>query len=736
MTRDSSTSARPPGRRDDVTEHARTSRIAEIFGLLQDDENPCEAASQRIDLCREALGLMTAEEKASPAGGWLEFEIGKAHARRYGPDRVQDLSAAIAAFIAASTIWAPESQPVNWVAAVGNLGGAYSERHALTGDREDELAALDAYQTALRATDRQDHPAVWAELKNDIGALHLQRSAGDRAQVIEEAVAALLEAVQVASQLGLTETWAQAQVNLAAAYRERVAGDRSENLENSLACLDRALNVLSGDADNRRLGIIHAERSETLRFRVAGNWADNLEEAYASAQEAVRLTDLADDPLAWADAQRELGNVLRLRTTGGRAENLEAAITCFRLALSRYSRDTSPQKWALTSSGLGSVLAERIRGERITNLEEARDHLEEAAAVLGGSAGTMVPHSAVLAELGAVYLWRRRGSKADNAETAMRYLTEARQLMEQLGLPPRTRAAVIEHLGNAQMARVAGDRAQHVEDAIGCYRLALELAGPEEGQLQGRLTNNLASAYAQHVRGDHASNVAQAMRLYEQVASFRTRAVSPFDWAQTRNDAGTVLAQNPDPADPSRLDRAALAYHDALDVLYPGGPAASVITVGWNLGQLGTQTRRPEVAVEGYQIALTATDDRYRESLLLEARYDELMEMTGLRTELAVALARQAQDTVSRAASGPPDAGRAGDITDADQLLQRAVTVVENGRMQLLGELTEHHRERDRLARLRVEHPDIYQDYLTKAERLREHENEQWREFRQFQSGQ
>jgi len=701
-----------------MTDDARANRIAEIFGTLQDDESPCEDPGQRIDLCRAALGLMTPDELASPAGGWLEFEIGKAHARRYGPARVQDLSAAIAAFIAASTIWAPESQLLNWAAAMGNLAGAYSDRHALTGYREDERAALAAYETALRTVDLQDHPVVWAELKNGIGVLHLQRTDGDRAQVIEEAVGALLEAAQVARQLGLPQTWANAQVNLAAAYRERAVGDRSDNLESSLACLDGALRVLGEDADNtdkRRLGIIHAERSETLRFRIAGNWAGNLEDAYASAQEAVRLTDQAQDPLAWADAQRELGEVLRLRATGGRSENLETALTCFRQALSQYNRDRAPQKWALTSSGLGRVLAQRIRGERVTNLEEAREHLTEAAAVLAGSVGTMVPYSAVLAELGAVYLWRRRGGKADNAETAWRYLSEARQLMEQLGLPPRTRAAVIERLANADMVRVAGDRAQHVEDAIEGYRLALELAGPEEGQLQARLLNSLASAYAQRVRADHAANIEQARRLYQQVASFRTRAVAPFDWAQTRNDVGTVLAQNPDPADPTRLDQAALAYRDALAALHPGGPAAPIITVGWNLGQLGAQTRRWNDAVDGYQVALAAADARYRESLLLEARYDELTEMTGLRAELAVALARQAGEA----------------MTDADRLLRRAVTVVEDGRMQMLRELTEHHPGHAQLARLRIERPGIYQDYLAKAERLRDLENEQWREFQQ-----
>ena len=56
--------------------------------------------------------------------------------------------------------------------------------------------------------------------------------------------------------------------------------------------------------------------------------------------------------------------------------------------------------------------------------------------------------------------------------------------------------------------------------------------------------------------------------------------------------------------------------------------------------------------------------------MLLEARYDELTDMAGLRAELAAALARQARDAADLATSGSPDAGRADKITDADRLLR------------------------------------------------------------------
>ena len=53
----------------------RASRIRDIFRTLQEEEPGPEA---RVELCREALALMTPGERSSDAGGWLEFEIGKA----------------------------------------------------------------------------------------------------------------------------------------------------------------------------------------------------------------------------------------------------------------------------------------------------------------------------------------------------------------------------------------------------------------------------------------------------------------------------------------------------------------------------------------------------------------------------------------------------------------------------------------------------------------------------------
>jgi hypothetical protein len=247
--------------------------------------------------------------------------------------------------------------------------------------------------------------------------------------------------------------------------------------------------------------------------------------------------------------------------------------------------------------------------------------------------------------------------------------------------------------------------------------------------LQARLLNNLAAAYAQRPRGGRAANLARSLELYERIAAFRTREMSPLEWAEARSNAASALAGSVLPGwgptasasasaegvvlDPhdvsSRLDQAAAGFREALSVLTSAGPTTSVLTAGLNLGYLGTLARRWRDAADGYQAALDASSAWYRESLELEARYDELSEVAGLEAELAAALANQAQSA--------PDAA----------LLRRAVATIENGRMRLIGELME--RDEAALERLRTERSSSYEAYRGAAERLRSLDAAQWAEF-------
>ena len=254
------------------------------------DEGAGGDHDRRIGLCREALALMSAEEAASPAAGWLEFVAGKALVNRAGPDRVADLTAAIGSFQAALATWTPEGQPANWAAAHVQperclLGPARPHRQprgrAGSVPRPRRRAAADRPRAMI--------PSCGRELANNLGVLHLQRTSGDRAENLEEAISYLEAAAQLSEQHGLRAEWARTQANLGVAYRERVDGDRSENLERSLACLGAALESLGDDHDPVERARILLQRAETLRYRVAGTWAANVELAYADARLASEL---------------------------------------------------------------------------------------------------------------------------------------------------------------------------------------------------------------------------------------------------------------------------------------------------------------------------------------------------------------------------------------------------------------------------------------------------------------
>jgi hypothetical protein len=129
---------------------------------------------------------------------------------------------------------------------------------------------------------------------------------------------------------------------------------------------------------------------------------------------------------------------------------------------------------------------------------------------------------------------------------------------------------------------------------------------------------------------------------------------------------------------------------------------------------------------------VNATEALYRSSLLLEGRYDELTEMTGLRAELAIALTRLARDpTDNQAGAAPQGAEPQGAEPQAPAaLFRRAVTVIDDGRVRMLSDLME--RDRDQLSHLEARRSDLYRAYLAAAERLRGYEAEQWQVFQRL----
>ncbi|MEH2354629.1 CHAT domain-containing protein, partial [Nostoc sp.] len=140
-----------------------------------------------------------------------------------------------------------EALPIDWAATQNNLGLAYYSR--IKGDRADNIEqAIAAYTAALTVRTREALPIDWAATQNNLGLAYYSRIKGDRADNIENAIAALTSALTVHTREALPIDWAMTPNNLANVYSERIKGDRADNIENAIAALTSALTVYTREA--------------------------------------------------------------------------------------------------------------------------------------------------------------------------------------------------------------------------------------------------------------------------------------------------------------------------------------------------------------------------------------------------------------------------------------------------------------------------------------------------------
>ena len=117
------------------------------------------------------------------------------------------------------------------------------------GNRADNIEqAIAAYQSALEVRTRQAFPEQWAMTQNNLGTAYRERIRGERAENLEQAIAAYQSALEVYTRQAFPQDWAMTQNNLGIAYRKRIRGERAENLEQAIAAYQSALEVYTRQA--------------------------------------------------------------------------------------------------------------------------------------------------------------------------------------------------------------------------------------------------------------------------------------------------------------------------------------------------------------------------------------------------------------------------------------------------------------------------------------------------------
>ncbi|MTJ39343.1 CHAT domain-containing protein, partial [Dolichospermum sp. UHCC 0406] len=133
------------------------------------------------------------------------------------------------------------------------LGTAYSDR--IRGDKADNLEnAIAAYNEALEVRTRTDFPVDWATTQNNLGTAYNNRIRGDKADNLENAIAAYQQALEVYTRTDFPVENAQTLFNLGILYQQSQQFDLAyDTFKSALVTVeDIRGEIISGEESKRK----------------------------------------------------------------------------------------------------------------------------------------------------------------------------------------------------------------------------------------------------------------------------------------------------------------------------------------------------------------------------------------------------------------------------------------------------------------------------------------------------
>ncbi|MEG4582773.1 CHAT domain-containing protein [Microcoleus sp. MON1_C5] len=303
----------------------------------------------------------------------------------------------------------------------------------------------------------------------------------------------------------------------------------------------------------------------------------------------------------------ELGNLIQQFPLGRRAWNLEIAIACYKSALEVYTRENYPEYWATTQNNLGADYSDRIEGVRAANIELAISCYRSALEVYTRE-NYPEDWAATQNNLGNAYRNRIEGVRAANIELAISCYRSALEVYTRENYPEYW-ATTQNNLGAAYTNRIEGVRAANIELAISCYGSALEVYTRENYPEYWAMTqNNLGAAYTNRIEGVRAANIESAIACYGSALEVYTRENYPENWAMTQNNLGAAYRDRIEGVRAANIESAIACYRLALKVYTPTAFPLECLASSRSLGNTAFTAGFWEIAIEGYEQAMTAVE--------------------------------------------------------------------------------------------------------------------------------
>jgi CHAT domain-containing protein len=426
-------------------------------------------------------------------------------------------------------------------------------------------------------------------------------------------------------------------VNLGVFIRGFPLGSPATNQQIAIAAYNNALLVYTKEeqpqawaSTNNNLGVAYLELAP---FSV--NPAEQIQEAIAVLIEALEVYTKEEQPQAWANTNNNLGGAyLELAPFSvNPAEQIQEAIAVFIESLEVYTKEEQPQAWAITNNNLGNAYlnlapfsvnpAEQIQEAIAVFIETlevyTKDEQPQAWAItnnnLGGAYRDLAPFSA---------------NPAEQIQEAIAVFIEALEV-DTKEEQPQTWAKINNNLGLAYLylSPFSANPGEQIQEAIAVFIEALGVYIKEEQpQAWANINNNLGLAYLvlAPFSAKPGEQIQEAIAVFIKALGVYTKAERPQAWANTNDNLGAAYLQlAPFSANPAeQIQEAIAAYNNALQVRDPVQRPTECLQTARNLGNLGFTNNLPDVAINGYLLAITAVEN-LRSAAIDPARKEEIL---------------------------------------------------------------------------------------------------------------
>ena len=429
------------------------------------------------------------------------------------------------------------------------------------GDRARVLEiAIAGYEAVTIVATQEAFPQEWAIAQISLGNVYADRIDGDQSENLETAIRYYCDASKIYTRESAPAQWGVIQEDFGNVYSDRMQGDRSDNLEMAIGHYSAALGIFTREASLERWARIHKNLGVVYLVRMVGARANNLETALRCYLESLKVYTQEVFPESWAELHNNLGLVYQQRIRGEEVENLEAALQSYLSALQVYKREESPWQWAIAQTNLGGVYKRRIRGQLQENQAAAIQCYLTALEVCTQEA---FPEQWSLLQnnLGSLYYDYERNETGENFETAIRYFLAALEVRTREVTPERW-AEIQDNLGNIYLDRIQGDKTENLEAAIHHHFAALDIYNRENfPEAWADVQSNLGVTYRQRIKGNRVDNLARSIQCYSKSLEVYTREAFPQDWMGIQSSLGMAYQEA------GQLQNAYTAFESAIDMV-------------------------------------------------------------------------------------------------------------------------------------------------------------------------